>query len=311
VRFRARLVIPAVVGPFAVLVLSTRAVAASSVQSGWWTSAPVAVAPDVGADQLLVQGGPNASQPVAYAGISFALAPGEVPQRLAVTVAPNSATTPATALALCRLALPATSAKGDPASGGPPFDCSTKVQAAPSSTGGRYEFDVSGLGADGALNVAVLPTQSTDRVVLAKPTLDALQTTAAASTSSPSVGSPDNGGGSSAASTDVVGAGQGGTSITGTSPLSGVDTSETTAGVVSSPGPAPAPAVRASADNTTPAVRLSTPAASQRSGDSHAITPFAFGAMAAAAIAMWALAGQRSPEEASESAEISNSGELR
>jgi hypothetical protein len=263
----------------------------------------------VGADQLLVQGGPNASQPVAYAGISFALAPGEVPQRLALTVAPNSASTPATTLALCRLALPATSAKGDPASGGPPFDCSTKVQAAPSSTGGRYEFEVSGLGADGALNVAVLPTQSTDRVVLAKPTVAALQTTAAASTSSPSVGSTDSGGGSSGASTDVVGAGQSDTSITSTSPLSGVDTSETPAGVVSGPGPAPA--ARASADNTTPAVRLSTPAASQRPGDSHAITPFAFGAMAAAAIALWALAGQRSPEEAGERAEISNSGELR
>jgi len=309
VRFRSRLVIPAVVGPFAVLVPSTRAVAATSVQSEWWTSAPVAVAPDVGADQLLVQGGPNASQPVAYAGVSFALAPGEVPQRLALTVAPNSATTPATALALCRLALPATSAKGDPASGGPPFDCSTKVQAAPSSTGGRYEFEVSGLGADGALNVGVLPTQSTDRVVLAKPTVDALQTTTAAPMSSPSVGPTDSPGGSTGAGTDVVGAGQSGTSITSTSPLPSVDTSETTAGVVSSPGPAPA--VRASAGNTTPAVSLSTPAASQRSGDSHAITPFAFGAMAAAAIAMWALAGQRSPEEASEPAEISNSGELR
>ena len=157
--------------------------------------------------------------------------------------------------------------------------------------------------------VAVLPTQSTDRVVLAKPTVDALQTTTAAPTSSPSVGPTDSPGGSTGAGTDVVGAGQSGTSITSTSPLPSVDTSETTAGVVSSPGSAPA--VRASADNTTPAVRLSTPAASQRSGDSHAITPFAFGAMAAAAIAMWALAGQRSPEEASEPAEISNSGELR
>ena len=308
-RCRSRLVIPAVVGPFAAVVLSTPAVAASSVQSGWWTSAPVAVAPDVGADQLLVQGGSDASQPVAYAGISFALAPGEVPQKLALMVAPNSATTPSTALALCRLTVPATAAHGDASSGGPPFDCSTKVQAAPSSTGGQYEFDVSRLGTEGALNVAVLPTQSTDRVVLAKPNVAALQTTPTTSASSPSVGFTDSGGGFSGASTDVVGAGQSDTSITSTSPLSGLDTSGTTAGVVSSPGPAPA--VNASAGNTPPAVRLTTPAASHRSSDSHALTPFAFGAMAVGAMAMWALAGQRSPEEAGEPAEISNSGELR
>src|SRR5205085_12303367 len=111
---------------------------ASSVQSGWWTLTPVAVAPDVGPDQLLVQGGSDVNQPVAYAGVSFTLAPGEVPQGLALTVAPNSASTPATTLALCRLGSPATSAQGGPAAGGPRFDCSTKVQAAPASTGGKY-----------------------------------------------------------------------------------------------------------------------------------------------------------------------------
>jgi hypothetical protein len=149
--------------------------AASSVSSGWWTASPVPLAPDVAADQLLVQGGPEADQPLAYAGVSFALADGEQPERVVLRIAPSSASTPASRLALCPLRSSAPAASGGASADGPAFDCATRIEAAPSSDGTSYEFDVAGLSPVASLDVAVVPTAQTDRVVLVRPGPDALQ----------------------------------------------------------------------------------------------------------------------------------------
>ena len=53
---------------------STAGAQEAGVQAGWWTSAPVAAAPDVGEDGLLVQGSPSADSPLAYAAVSIPLA---------------------------------------------------------------------------------------------------------------------------------------------------------------------------------------------------------------------------------------------
>jgi hypothetical protein len=148
---------------------------ASSASSGWWTASPVPLAPDVSADQLLVQGGADASAPLAYAGVTFALVDGELPERLLLRVAPGSASTPASRLALCPLRSAAPAASGGPSAEGPAFDCATRIEAAPSADGTSYEFDVAGLSSGASLDVAVVPTAQTDRVVLARPGPDALQ----------------------------------------------------------------------------------------------------------------------------------------
>jgi hypothetical protein len=161
--------------------------AASSVSSGWWTSAPVAVAPDVSADQLLVQGGPDSA--LAYAGVSFALTKGERPTQVVLHVAPSSATTPSSRLALCPLRSSAPAASGGPSAEGPAFDCAIKVEAAVASDGTSYSFDVSSLPSAGSLDIAVLPTAQTDRVVLARPGTDALQSQTGAATAATKAGS--------------------------------------------------------------------------------------------------------------------------
>src|SRR5436309_8842908 len=75
----------------------------ASVESGWWTTAPVAVAPDAPSDGLVVQGGPDASQPLAFAALGYTGASGAAPSSLKLTVASGSAMTPDATLAVCPL----------------------------------------------------------------------------------------------------------------------------------------------------------------------------------------------------------------
>lgn len=262
----------------ALATLASPAGAATSVRSGWWTSAPVALAPDVGEDRLLVQGGADPARPLAYAALSFALDPGEAPASIELVVAPESGTTPGATLVLCALTAPATEAQGAPAAEGPPFDCSITVDAAPSGAG-TYVADLAPFPTDGALDVALLPARPADRIVLERPGVDALR------------------------------GGRAGAPVTDTStPIAPVEGS--------SPGPLPAlggtfgtgafdapapvvPAVAATppasiAAGSRPEVQLAAPTASAAVGgsDGRSLRPFLFAALVAGCGALWLTAGQ-------------------
>jgi hypothetical protein len=109
--------------------------------------------------------------------VGYTLSGGETPSSITLTVAPNSATTPNSTLTVCPLTEPFTPAQGGGGGEAPTYDCATKATAAPSSDGTTYTFDVAALAGDGALALAILPGASTDRVVLARPQFDSLQST--------------------------------------------------------------------------------------------------------------------------------------
>ena len=119
----------AAAGALGVVAVPSPASAASSVESRWWSASPLFAAPDVGADQLLVQGSPDAATPLAYAGLSFSLAADELPSKLVLQQAPDSASSPGSKLALCALEGPATSETA------PGFDCTTKADGTAGADG--------------------------------------------------------------------------------------------------------------------------------------------------------------------------------
>jgi hypothetical protein len=154
---------------------------------GWWTqtspSTPLGAAPPVASDVpsngLLIEGG--AAAPVAYAALVYSLGPGAQVGKLTLQIAPSSATTPNSSLELCPLEKPTLHAEqGGPMSDAPAYTCETHVTAAPSD--GGYQFDVTQLVSDGALAVAILPTDPTTRVVLSQPDANSLPVVAAAGT---------------------------------------------------------------------------------------------------------------------------------
>jgi hypothetical protein len=170
--------------------------AVSSVRSGWWTSAPVALSPDASADQLVVQGGADPESPVSYAAMAFELDDGEVPSSVRLDVAPGSASTPNAVLTACPLTTAAfEAARGGPATDAPAYECATSVTAEPED--GEivtYEFDVSDFASTGTLAFAVLPTAVADRVVLAVPTTSSLESSFETSPSTEASGSGVEGG---------------------------------------------------------------------------------------------------------------------
>lgn len=286
------------------------AAAASSVTSGWWTSAPVALAPDVSQGQLLVKGSADASNPVAYAGITFALSDGEEPDRLVLTVAEGSATTPGSTLALCLLDGSASAAAGEPTADGPAFDCTTRVEAAPSSDGTSYDLDISELATSASLDVAVLPTQRATRVILNRPRLDSLQSS-----------SDDPGAlGDVAPLRDTAW----GASDLPSGSFTGADTSPR----VAQPAIVPSPRLPAAAAGTTPvplpaatgadeptlaattSASTSTAAAPRSEGGSSIPTaPAGFAGLAAVAAGLWALAGNDGAARDHDSGSFTDAGE--
>lgn len=275
----------AAAGALGVVAAPAPASAASSVESRWWSGSPLFAAPDVDADQLLVQGSPDPNRPLAYAGISFSLASGELPAKLVLRQAPESASSPGAKLALCALKGPATSEAA------PGFDCTTRADGTAGADGASIEFDVSAFVGGATLDVAVVPTQPTDRVVLAEPAADALQSS----------------GGSSADPTTTSGDGTGTGSTGFDAGASGGGFSSFGPGSASFDVPS-TPLPSASAPSTSTAttvakreVELAAPAAATSpfggdGGDDRSIAPFAFFGLAAAAAALWGLAG-REPEE--------------
>lgn len=156
--------------------------AAAPDDSGWWTTLnPGSVLgsptppppPDVPDHGLLVEGG--ADSPTALAAVVYQLPTGAAAGELTLTIAPNSATTPASQLEICPLTDAAVIAEyGGPMSDAPTYKCAKKLTASPSDDGKHYQFDVASLAVDGALAVAILSTTETDRVVLAAPDKNSL-----------------------------------------------------------------------------------------------------------------------------------------
>jgi hypothetical protein len=177
----------------------------TSVQSGWWSSSPV-LAPDAPADGLVIQGGPDANAPTAYAAVAGVLAPATKATRLTLAVAPGSATTPNVTLSLCRLTEPFAPAQGGASTDAPAYDCASKLTASVSSDGTSYSFDLASLAAGSELAVAVLPTAATDRVVLSRPGPSSIETADASSSESSGtepVNTSSNGAETSGSFTDV------------------------------------------------------------------------------------------------------------
>lgn len=282
--------------------------AAISATSAWWTAFPSVLAPDIEREHLLVQGGPDPSRPLAYAGISFVLAPEERPRSLELSVAPGSATVPGAALALCPLDGRVTAeAHGAPADDGPSFDCeASRVEAEPSADGTTYTFDVTGLAGGASLDVAVVPTTGRDRVELVRPTTADLRSDpGAAGTSGDGEGAfggpGDIGTDASDRSTSTPpGTADPSTSFdapgsTGTVPS--FDSPEISPGDDETAGEAAGEDPEDELADRAPTVPLQRAGGEPPvdDGSSRSVAPFVFVALAGAAAVLWGMAGQESP----------------
>src|SRR4051794_7166542 len=189
---RTMLRLAAVVWMTAVGVVSVTATGANAdppTQQGWWTVSnpgglpanPADAAADVPSDGLLVQAGPvNPTAPcscTAFAGLIYELADGLTATDLTLKVAPNSATTPVATLELCVLANPTFAAQqGGALADAPGYDCKQHQTASLAAGDSTFTFHVGSLVSDGILAVAILPGDSTSRVVLSKPGTSSLTT---------------------------------------------------------------------------------------------------------------------------------------
>jgi hypothetical protein len=288
--------------------------AEGTVESGWWTSAPAALAPDAPQDGLVVQGGPDPTTPFAFAAVRFTGASGEKAVSLTLKVAPGAASNPNTALVACPVSGSFTPAQGGAMADAPKFDCSAaKAPGTLAADGSSYAFTLEQLASSGGeTTIAIVPTTPTDRVVLARPGADAFQTaTADTSTSSDSSSGATADSGSSASSSGDAGTPVGDTgaaAATGSfgaasTPLPAVSDSggtatdaspSPTAASVASPG-APAPA--AAATDTGAATNATTaPDAVAASAVDHGSTSklpaVGFLVLILLAGSLWHLAGQ-------------------
>lgn len=275
------------------VITGSQASAQASVGSGWWTTAPVAVAPDAPSDGLVVQGGPDESQPFAFAAVSYTGASDATPSALKLTVASGSATTPGASLAVC----PLTTAGFTPAHGGgegdaPKYDCASKVTASASSDGATYTFDVASLAKEDGLAVAVVPTAATDRMVFQRPdesSFEVVGTTTHGSSTSGDSSSELNG--SDANST----AAEGSPGVPSTS-ASNVSLPSPSVGAAGggTPGAQPAQAAPSGGSDSSGTLLQATPAGSTdtRSGWTR-LRGLLFVALALAAAGLWSAAGSQ------------------
>jgi hypothetical protein len=169
---------------------ATSASATAPSEQGWWTTLNpgtiggvglVPAPPDVPAKGMLVEGGPGSTPgasdggALAYGAVLYKIPAGAELGSLTLTVAPDSLTTPDSALELCALDHPALpNEQGGPEGDAPAYDCRTHVTAQPSSSGSSYRFDAAALASGDELAVAILPTSPVDRVVLAEPDVNSL-----------------------------------------------------------------------------------------------------------------------------------------
>jgi hypothetical protein len=302
---RTLLRLGAVVWSTAVLIVGITATGADAnapVSQGWWTvtnpgglpANPADAAADVPSDGLLIQAGPvNPTSPcncTAFAGLIYEIPDDLTATDLTLKVAPNSGTTPVATLELCVLPSPSLKTQqGGPLSDAPNYDCKVHESASLGATDSSFTFHVASLVSDGILAVAVLPGDSTTRVVLSKPDKASLET-AASTTSS-------TGGGFAAPSiaptpadtgdrvTTTTG---GGTTVAGPAPPQLPDQQAVGGGdVEQAPQVASAPTTAAPAPATTPVA-----AASDADGGSQPVAVVILVAGLGLGAALWAMAGR-------------------
>ena len=269
---------PLVIGLAVAWATSSVAGAAGPVADGWWTTSPVPLAPDPEAG-LVVQGGPQPDQPLAYAAVAFPLDEGEAASQLTLSVPADAVATPGASLTVCPLLEPFEPAHGAPADAAPAYDCTTSVTAVPE--GATYVVDVAGLEGAGELAVALLPSTPVDRIVLARPGDDALTTDVSSSEASsplPSSSAPSPAASTSSGSSSVPRRGASTPPVrTPAPPAVPVTPTPTTAAPAAQPQAAPAP---------------STQPASSSGGDSGPNGRLVLVlALAAIAVALWSASG--------------------
>lgn len=149
-------------------------------QQGWWTiGAAEVVGSDVPEKGLMAQGGSSA--PVAYGALVYRFDERAIARTLNLTVAPNTATSPISALQVCQLIDQSiTAAEGGAMTDAPKYDCTVKASGV--RVGNSFRFDVAPFRSGGVLAIAVLTLERSDRVVLGPPGGDSLEVDFAATT---------------------------------------------------------------------------------------------------------------------------------
>lgn len=278
-------------------------------QQGWWTAAnpggspanPATAQADVPPDGLLVQAGPvNPTSPcgcTAYAGLVYELTDGVTASDLTLKVAPNSATTPVATLELCTLVNPTLNAEqGGPLGDAPAYDCKDHATASLGSGDSSFTFHVGSLVSDGILAVAVLPGDSTSRVVLSKPDSSALATTASTSVAGTTFTGSSNAGTSTANGGGSTSSGGGGSTLGGPPPPS-----PPSQPAVGGTGAGQTPVVAPSPSSSAPALAASPVASASTAGNgSTPVAAVILVAGLAVGAALWALAGRGRPDGVAE-----------
>lgn len=290
---------------FSLSVLALAANAEAPVEQGWWTvsnAGPVAAPapPDVPADGLLIQGGP--ASPSALAALVYEVETGTTPDKLTLTIAPESTKTPAATLQLCALTAPSLQVQqGGPMANAPAYDCVRETSGDPSEDGKTYTFDVAALASSETLAVAILPTAPSDRVVFSKPGADSLVTAGSTTipesdfetTTDPEFSSPDGQSQTFEGSTSGPSTLDGFSSDASLPPLTPGEFSSESAQppLVADGGAVEAPTVTSGVDPT-----AATLASSEAAEESHRIatTLLVLGLVAGAGL--WTMAGRALPE---------------
>src|SRR4051794_20886664 len=302
---RTMLRLAAVVWMTAVGVVSVTATGANAdppTQQGWWTVSnpgglpanPADAQADVPSNGLLVQSGPvDPTSPcncTAYAGLVYELADGLTASELTLKVAPNSATTPVATLEVCPLLSPGLrTEQGGPLDDAPEYDCKQHAKASVSDS--TFTFHVGPLVNNGILAEAVLPGDSTSRVVLSKPDNSSLATTPSSSSTGtpfPTPSIPATSPATSGGTTTSGGGGGGGAAISQPAPPSLPQQSQV-GGTDTAQQPVVAPSPSAS---TAPLAAAPVAAASNEDSGSAPVAVILLVAGLAVGAALWALAGR-------------------
>lgn len=271
---------------------------------GWWTVSnpgglpanPAAAQADVPGDGLLVQAGPvNPTAPcncTAYAGLVYELTDGFTASDLTLKVAPHSATTPVAKLELCVLVNPGLNTEqGGPLTDAPDYDCTKHATASLGAGGSSFTFHVGSLVSNGILAVAILPGDSTSRVVLSKPDTSSLATAPSTSSTGSSFPSTPSGGTSTTTKTGGATSGGGSTSATAPAPAPALQLPQPSAVGQSDTGQTPVIAPSPSAPAATLAAAPVAAESSTSSGSKPVAVVLLLAGLAAGA-ALWAMAGR-------------------
>lgn len=186
-RVMRRAALALALSPLCVMALSTSASAAAPQRVGWWTAASVTsptevvvpVGNDVPAGGMLVQSAADPTAPVAFGGATWELPEGTTVTKLVLKTVTNGQPS-AGSLGLCALQRPDfTPAAGGAIAAAPAYDCSHQINAT-AAADGSFTFAAERFRTGPILAVAVVPTASLSRIVVAPLDARSLTTSSAA-----------------------------------------------------------------------------------------------------------------------------------